>query len=312
MGGGFKYPSILIIGHGELGLSIVKSLHSSGSKPALTTLTILARPQTVASLSSTDPAKYSLLDSWNIHWLPLDIEAASNDELKTAFTPFTAIIHASGMFTPLGIPTKITRAAMDAGVKYFVPWQFGVNYDAIGPVAGDGLFAEQFGIRKILRQENLNMKWNIISSGLFTSFVFFEPFGIVNADKSIVRALGGWDNKVTLTAAEDIGVLTAKIVYERMNGRGEDGIVYIGGDTVTYKDIADAVEDKVGKSVERRVLDLKTLKKQAEKEPDNKLTRYQIVFGEGEGCSWEVKDTYNEKNGIKAWTLREWMDTHKF
>ncbi|EPS36870.1 hypothetical protein H072_9504 [Dactylellina haptotyla CBS 200.50] len=308
----YPCPSILIIGHGELGLSVIESLHSSPSKKPLTSLTVLARPQTVSSLPKTDPAKYSMLDKRNVHWLPLDIETASLDDLKTAFKPFTAVIYASGMFAAAGTPTKVATAVRDAGVKYFIPWQFGVDYDVIGPTAAGGLFAEQYWIRKLLREENHGLKWNIISNGLFASFVFYEPFGIVNKEEGSVTALGGWDNKVTLTAAEDIGKVTAELVHERLNGKGSDGILYIAGETVTYGQIADTIQEKLGGQIERKVLDTRTVRDILERDPENKLAKYQLVFGEGNGCFWDSSTTYNEEKGVRMMKFREWMDTHEF
>ncbi|KAK6537792.1 hypothetical protein TWF694_010699 [Orbilia ellipsospora] len=308
----YKCPSILIIGHGELGFAIIDSLHKHSTKKPLTSLTILARPQTISSLPQTDPTKYSQLDKMNIHWLPLDIESASPDALKQAFKPFTAVIYASGMFARLGTPTKVTTAVRDAGVKYYIPWQFGIDYDVVGPTAAGGLFAEQYWIRKFLREENQGMQWNIISNGLFTSFIFYEPFGVFDKKGNSITALGGWDNKVTITAAEDIGKVTAAIVYERLDGKGGDGIQYIAGETLTYGQVADAIEEKMGGRVERKVLDVRAAKSILERDPENKIVKYQVIFGEGDGCSWDLGKTYNEEKKIKTLNFREWMDTHQF
>ncbi|KAF3901682.1 hypothetical protein ABW21_db0209713 [Orbilia brochopaga] len=313
--GRFHCPAILIIGHGELGLEIIKSLANHPSKPAFTTFTVLARPQTVASLPQSDPEKYSLLDKCNVRWLPLDISSASQDDLTAAFRSFTAVIHASGMFAQPGVPTKVARAVLAAGVRFFMPWQFGVDYDAIGPDAGNGLFAEQYGIRQLLRDEDSNTggtAWNIVSNGLFASFVWYEPFGIVNKREHAVTALGGWENKVTLTAAEDIGRMTADVIFERFAGKRGDGVVYIAGETVTYAQIADDIEEKWGQPVQRKVLDLETVREKLEKDPEDQLARYQLVFGEGVGCSWDAASTYNEEKGVKLTNFREWMDTHEF
>ncbi|KAF3201671.1 hypothetical protein TWF679_011289 [Orbilia oligospora] len=307
----YRCPSILVIGHGELGLSIIDALHKSPSKPSFTSLTVLARPQTVSSLQKSDPEKYSLLHKWNVQWLPLDIESSTPEELKAAFKPFTAVVYASGMFASAGVPTKVTKAVRDAGVKYYIPWQFGVDYDVVGPTTGGGLFAEQYWIRKVLRDESAGMKWNIISNGLFTSFVFYEPFGIVNREGGVVTALGGWENKVTLTAAEDIGRVTAEILFERLAGKGGDGVEYIVGETVTYKKIADVIEEKFGRKLERKVLETRRLREELERDPENKLLKYQLVFGEGDGCFWEVEGTYNQRKGIKMLSFSEWIDTHR-
>jgi hypothetical protein len=65
-----------------------------------------------------------------------------------------------------------------------------------------------------------------------TSFLFEKTFGVVDLDQPAVRALGGWDNSVTVTTPEDIGALTADIVFARQP-KFKNEVVYTAGDTVS-------------------------------------------------------------------------------
>jgi len=67
----------------------------------------------------------------------------------------------------------LARAVLDAGVRRYVPWQFGVDYDVIGRGSAQDLFDEQLDVRDALRSQS-GTEWVIISTGMFTSFLF-EP-----------------------------------------------------------------------------------------------------------------------------------------
>lgn len=72
------------------------------------------------------------------------------------------------------------------------------------------------------------------------SYLFEPNFGVVNLENNEVHALGSLDNAVTLTTPDDIGVLTAEIMFFERTIRNE--IVFLAGDTVTYGGVADELE----------------------------------------------------------------------
>ncbi|SUH09055.1 oxidoreductase [Salmonella enterica subsp. enterica] len=51
----------------------------------------------------------------------------------------------------------------------------------------------------------------IVSTGLFTSFLFEPAFDVVNLDQKTINPLGGWEMQVTVTSPADIGRLTTEI-----------------------------------------------------------------------------------------------------
>jgi len=287
--------SILIIGAGELGMAVLQHL----AKHTTNTLHVLIRPSTLAA---TDPTKTSLIShlrSIGITPLPGDIATDSIDTLAAIFKPFTTVVGCSGMTGSSGTQTKIATAVLTAGVKRYIPWQFGVDYDVIGYAGGDGIFSEQLDIRALLRGQK-GTEWKIVSTGMFMSFVFEAAFGVVVRDAEtggwIVNALGSWSNRVTLTDVDDIGRCTAEVVSHWANV--SDEIVYLAGDTVTYGQLADVVEEVGGSKVERVEWTVDHLKAELAKDPQNPMTRYRLVFAEGRGLAWNKVDSFNQKAGI--------------
>lgn len=125
-----------------------------------------------------------------------------------------------------GTQRKITEAALAARVSRYFPWQFGVDYDAIGHGSPQDLFDEQLDVRDMLRAQD-DTEWVIVSTGMFTSFLFEPDFGVVDLAANTVNALGSWDTEVTVTTPEDIGVLTAEIIQTRP--RIANQVVYVAG-----------------------------------------------------------------------------------
>lgn len=74
---------------------------------------------------------------------------------------------------------------------------------------------------------------------MFTRFLFQPSFGVVSEDRKIARALGNWENKVTVTVREDIGKVVAEIVCSAPNVQG---VVYTAGETVSYGHLAEILE----------------------------------------------------------------------
>ena len=152
----------------------------------------------------------------------------------------------------------------------------------------------------------------VVSTGIFTSFLFEEWFGVVESRKgkgsTVVRALGSWENRVTVTAAEDIGRLTANIVLA--TPRISNKVVFVAGDTVSYTRLADIVQNVLDVEVKRETWTIETLKEELDKDPDNVVKKYRVVFAEGRGVAWDITGTFNEENGIRVIGLEDWVRVH--
>ena len=295
--------SILVLGAGELGTAILEAL---ASHPQNGPIHVLIRPSTI---ESSDPAKRSQIasiKSLGVSVIAGDILNATEAELSSLFSPFHTIVSCTGMTYPSGTQLKIARAILAAGVPCYLPWQFGVDYDIIGRDSSQDLFSEQLGVRELLRGQE-TAKWVIVSTGMFTSFLFEPTFGVVSEDRKTVRALGGLENRVTVTTPKDIGRVVAEILWAAPE---TEGVVYIAGETLSYGRLGSIVEKTLGTQVTMEEWSVDKLKDDLDKDPENGLKKYRVVFAEGRGLAWDEEQTFNAKKGMKLQGVEEWMGEH--
>jgi hypothetical protein len=199
---------------------------------------------------------------------------------------------------------KLAKAALEANLKRYFPWQFGVDFDVIGRGSPQDLFDAQIDVRELLRGQD-KTDWVVISTGMFTSFLFEPIFEVVDLKKNAVHALGSLDTEVTLTTPDDIGALTAEVVFAQPAIRNE--IVYLAGDTVTYGEVADKLQTVLGRPFTKSEWTVPQLKSELAQDPDNHIKKYRAVFAEGKGVAWPKRDSFNERNGINVTTAEEWI-----
>src|SRR5690606_4867249 len=173
-------------------------------------LTVLVSPQTVNAAASQDVATLVALRELGVEVLGQDL-MSDEQTLTSLLKRFRTVVNCTGFVAGPGTQLKITRAVLAAGVKRYFPWQFGVDYDVVGRGSGQPVFDEQYEVRGLLRGQT-DTEWVIVSTGMFTSFLFEPSFNVVNLEQQTVNGLGSWNTKVTVTTPEDIGRLTTEIL----------------------------------------------------------------------------------------------------
>jgi uncharacterized protein YbjT (DUF2867 family) len=285
---------ILLIGAGELGTAFIPHLS--------------ALPRTHVTIGVRTPAKYSHLSSPNVSIIPLDITEPS-DALSQTFANYDILISATGFGQSNGTLLKLAKEILNAGLLrkasghsrlWFFPWQWGVDYD----VTGDGqglmpLFGEQAAVRNLLRAEaeQSSIKWTIVSTGIFMSFLFEQFWGLVDKEGGgiTVRALRSWEHRTTVTDVTDIGRILARVIAGDIEA--ENTVVYVAGDTVTYQELADIVERVAGMEVMREEWTIPHLEAELAKDPDDLIKKYRLVFAR-DGVCWDKEGTVNHRLDI--------------
>jgi nucleoside-diphosphate-sugar epimerase len=118
----------------------------------------------------------------------------------------------------------------------------------------------------------------------------------------VVRGLGSWENKVSVTSPEDIGRLTARIVFEEP--RVKNQVVFTAGETVSYGRVAEVVEEVTGRKVRREVWTVEKLKRDLEDDTEDAVKKYRVAFAEGKGVSWDLERTFNWQKGIEVMDVK--------
>jgi len=293
--------SIFVLGAGELGMAVLRGLTQRGRTSKLA---VLLRSETVRSTDIQKKQIIAELREIGAELVSGDLQHDSVDELASIFQPFETVIGCTGFAAGKNAQINIAQGVLQAGVKRYVPWQFGVDYDRIGSGSAQDLFDEQLRVRELLRGQN-KTEWLIISTGMFTSFLFDPAFGVVDLTQGHVRALGSWDNSVTVTAAADIGILTAAILFEEPPLRNQ--VVYTAGDTITYKRLAEIVTAMTGREIHKTVWTVDRLREELAQDPMNALRKYRVVFAEGIGVAWNAELSYNATRNIPVRNVEHWL-----
>ncbi|RKF38183.1 aromatic alcohol reductase [Paraburkholderia fungorum] len=296
--------AILVLGAGELGMAVLRNLAQRAGSATGISVAVLLRPSTINSTNPDKQKDVAELRALGVELVPGDLTAQSVVALAEVFARFDTVVSCTGFVGGPGVQLKIAQAVLDAQVERYVPWQFGVDYDVIGRGSAQDLFDEQLDVRDLLRAQD-RTQWIIVSTGMFTSFLFDPSFGVVDLAQNTVHALGSWDTAVTVTTAEDIGALTSAIVLSEPGFANQ--VVYVAGDTVTYRQLADTVDTLLHLKVRRVEWSVPELKRQLAADPHDSLRKYRVVFAEGRGVSWDKRQTFNGQRGIAVCGLEDWM-----
>ncbi|WP_117311817.1 aromatic alcohol reductase [Stenotrophomonas sp. G4] len=298
--------SILVLGAGELGMPVIRNLARMANNHGATISVMLRN----ASIESTLPEKRAVIDeirSLGVALVPGDLVKATVNELAELFSRYDTVIGCAGYAAGLDTPMKVARAAVKSGIPRYFPWQFGADFDAIGRGGPQDLFDAQLDVRDYLRAQAA-MDWVVISTGMFTSYLFEPEFGVIDLANRSVHALGSGANSVTLTSPDDIGTMTAQIMFHSPPIRNE--IVYLAGDTIRYEELPEILEEHFGEAFSYSVWSTPQLMQELADDPSNMIKKYRAVFAQGKGVSWDKDLTFNVKAGAKLEGIRDWMKTN--
>lgn len=166
------------------------------------------------------------------------------------------------------------------------------------------MWDEQYDVRSLLRGQKAT-EWVIVSTGMFTSFLFEPAFNVVNLAEKTVNALGSWDTRVTVTSPADIGRLTTAIYLHQPRIRNE--VVFVAGETLSWAKLASTVEQVTQQSFRKHVLTLPALLDALRADPDDRMLRYRAAFARGVGTWWPMSETFNAKNNITTEDVAGWL-----
>jgi hypothetical protein len=296
--------AILVLGAGELGMAVLRNLARRAANETGVSIAVLLRPSAITSDDTAKQKDLAELRELGIEFVEGDLTRQSSGELAAIFSPYDTVVSCTGFVGGPGVQLKIAQAALEAGIRRYFPWQFGVDYDIIGRGSAQALFDEQLDVRDLLRAQH-RTEWVIVSTGMFTSFLFEPSFGVVDLATSTVNALGNLDNAVTVTTAEDIGFMTTEILFDEP--RISNQVVHIAGDTVTYREVADSLERVLSAPFHRNEWSVPELTQHLAEAPDDTLRKYRVVFAQGRGVAWDKAQAFNAQKGIRLCAMESWL-----
>lgn len=298
---------ILVIGAGELGMPVLRNVVRRAADVPGSSVDVLLRSSTLDSAVPAKRRDLAEIGALGIGVVRGDLVESTVGDLAEIFSDYDTVIGCTGITAGLDAPMKVAQAALQAKLPRYFPWQFGVDFDVIGRGSPQDIFDSQLDVRDLLRSQD-ETEWVIISTGMFMNYLFEPGSGMVDLPNDTVNALGTADTAVTVTTPEDIGALTADILFAEPRIRNE--IVYVAGDTITYGQLAETLEEVLGRPFQLKVWSEPLLMEELAADPDNMTRKYRAAFAQGRGVAWDKTDTYNARQGIPTTTLREWIRTN--
>jgi hypothetical protein len=298
--------NILVIGAGELGMPVLRNVAGRAPQEGAA-VSVMLRESAVLSDNPTKQRALAEIRGLGIEVVVGDLVENSLDELATLFSQYDTVIGCTGIAAGVETPMKVARAALKAGIPRDFPWQFGGDFEIIGRGSPQDIFDSQLDVRDLLRAQD-QTEWIIISTGMFMNYLFEPGSGMVDLTTDTVNALGSLGTAVTLTTPEDIGVLTAEILFDKPRIVNE--IVYVAGDTVTYGEVADTLESTLGRPFKRTVWTVPVLLDELAADPDNMTRKYRAVFAQGRGVAWDKTGTFNCRRRIPTTDLKTWVEAN--
>lgn len=298
---------ILVLGAGELGLPVLRSLAQRAKDIDGVNISVLLRASAVASNLPGKQRDVSEIRELGIEIIVGDLVKSSINELAAIFGQYDTVIGCAGYAAGIETPMKLAQAALQARIPRYFPWQFGVDFDLIGRGSPQDIFDAQLDVRELLRGQH-QTEWVIISTGMFMSYLFEPEFGVVDLKANTVHALGSLDTAVTLTTPDDIGVLTAAVVFAQPRIRNE--IVYLAGDTVTYGAVADKLEAALGLPFSRSEWSEEYLLGELARDPHNMMRKYRAAFAQGRGVAWDKRGTFNSRRALPVTDVASWINAN--
>jgi hypothetical protein len=275
-----KSRNILVLGAGELGMPVLRNLAHRAKDIESARIRVLLRASAVESNVPAKQRDIAEIRDLGIEIVEGDLVKSSVDELAALFSHYDTVIGCAGYAAGINTPTKLARAALQSRIPRYFPWQFGVDFEAIGRGGPQDIFDAQLDVRELLRSQS-KTEWVIISTGMFMSYLFEPEFGVVDLQNDTVNALGSYNTAVTLTTPDDIGALTAEIVFYEPTIRNE--IVFLAGDTITYGELADKLEAALNKPFSRSEWTVPVLMEELANDRQNMMRKYRAAFGIGRG-----------------------------
>jgi uncharacterized protein YbjT (DUF2867 family) len=288
---------VLVIGSGEVGLSILKAVVAHPKLDAA----LLVRPSSLMDLAKK--ARFDELRALGVEFVLGDANDPS-DKLATAFTGFHTVVSAvSASSADLeASQCNLIHAAKAAGVKRFIPSEFGFDLTQVGRGSSLASVADKkLDTRMLLYQSGLD--YILIYTGYLTEKVF-KKFNGVDLSNKVITAPGpaGFETRISTISVEDAGRATAELIARDDIHKQE---VRLTAGTITFNDIADIVEEFLQSKIKRVVWPLNEIEADA-----SAPAAFARMFSNEKGTHWDKNNTWNIQVGFPVQSPRDWAKQH--
>ncbi|KEF57826.1 uncharacterized protein A1O9_05746 [Exophiala aquamarina CBS 119918] len=235
-----------------------------------------------------------------------EVDYSSVESLIPALQGVEAVVSTVGS-EALGAQTPLIDAAVAAGVKRFLPSEFGSNLDNANTAALP-VFGAKVATAKYLEEvaaKNPSFSYTRVYNGAFLDWCMAVGFIIQPKDHS-AKLFNGGDRPFSATTLATIGKATAAIIKNQAQTKNR--AVYIQDVSTTQKKLIAYAKEKDGKDFATTPVDTETTRQEglkalsSGKAPENigaimVSFIFSAIFQEGFGGEWSAQND-NELLGL--------------
>lgn len=283
---------VLVGATGNLGPHLLQQLNAAPDINAR----VLARP--TSAILKNPPKDVSIITA----------DFDSKDSLAEALKGVDAIVFSTGVGGFLAQKTFLD-AAIAAGVKRFIPSEFGSDYNNVN-AQKMAVFGEKMEARKAIveRADRGEITWTALSNGPFLEWCINNGFLGVNAKDKTAILYDGGKNYFSCSSFPDIGKAVVGIL--RHPEETKNKVVYMQSYRLTIQKLVEVVEKIIGAKLTKSEKSTVELEREAgEKIAQGDFSALydqvrRVIFGEGFGSDFQGR-TSNELLGVKELTDAE-------
>ncbi|KLO07656.1 NAD-P-binding protein [Schizopora paradoxa] len=259
------YKTFALAGAGNLGMFVAKELLRLKDEGSISKVSILTR----SNESSTELAKLGA----NI--IELDYDSAAS--ITKALTGIDVFISTWGAPT-ITKQIELAEPAKQAGVKLFVPSEFGADTEEINRIPFQGA---KLDVQKKLR--DIGLPYTLFQTGTWsdTCFVPFFGFDLKNGK---INFGGGGDAPITFTTRQDVARFTVHALLSFPRKKLEWESVRMEGDRQSFNAILSAYEKRKGVKLDITRRSREELEEAIKKNPNDIFSMFFLAWDLGGGA----------------------------
>ncbi|KAH9980930.1 NAD-P-binding protein, partial [Lactifluus volemus] len=222
------YKNFAVVGAGNTGSFIIHQLLEHKSAGTINNVVVLTRQESKATIEGD--AKV----------IPVDY--SNKQSVKGALAGVDVVICTIAS-AALGAQAGIAQAAKEAGVKLFVPSEFG----GITAGATDGVFGQKASVHDQLKA--LSLPYALFYTGIYSDFIWIPLLNLDIASGKV--SVGGDGNTpIPFTSRTDIARYVCYVLTHLPADQLENRAFKLFGDIKSFNEVFKAYEAKSGKKVE--------------------------------------------------------------
>jgi len=255
------YKNFAVIGAGSIGTFIVHQLLTDKASGTINDVIVLTRQGSKPTVGTG--AKLVTVDYSN------------KESVKKALTGVDVVISTLAM-KALDVQPGIAEAAKKAGVKLFVPSEFG------GPTEGatDGLFGAKAKIHEQLKA--IGIPYALFYTGPFADFMWI-PYMDLDIANGKISVGGDGSKRIPFTSRTDIARFVSYVLTHLPADQLNNRSFSMAGDNKSFNEIVKEYEARTGKKVEVTYIPISELDARLASNPQDFIAYLHKLWATTEG-----------------------------